>query len=49
MLSWHGARLAEEYPSTFGELLDYARQLSFDELVDYERFRAAFESYASRK
>ena len=43
MLSWNGVRLAEGYPAAFGELLDYARQLSFDEPINYERFRAAFE------
>ena len=43
MLSWNGARLAEEYPSAFGEFLDYARHLGFDEPIDYEHFRADFE------
>ncbi|KIM38474.1 hypothetical protein M413DRAFT_242165 [Hebeloma cylindrosporum] len=49
MLSWDGARLAEGYPSVFGELLDYARQLDFDEPIDYERFRAAFEKLRHAK
>ena len=44
MLSWNGARLGEGYPSTFGELLDYARHLGFDEPIDYERFRTVFEN-----
>ena len=44
MLSWNGARLGEGYPSTFRELLDYARHLGFDEPIDYERFRATFET-----
>jgi len=44
MLSWNGARLADGYPSAFGELLDYARHLGFDEPIDYERFRADFET-----
>jgi hypothetical protein len=43
MLSWNGARLGEGYPSAFGELLDYARHLGFDEPIDYDalpyRFR----------
>jgi casein kinase I family protein HRR25 len=43
MLSWNGTRLAGGYPSVFGELLEYARQLSFDDPIDYERFRAAFD------
>ena len=44
MLSWNGARLCEGYPSAFGELLDYARHLGFDEPIDYERFRTVFEN-----
>ena len=44
MLSWNGARLAEGHPVVFGELLDYARRLAFDEPIDYERFRPAFET-----
>jgi len=44
MLSWNGAQLGDGYPSAFGELLDYARHLGFDELIDYKRFRAVFEN-----
>ena len=36
--------LGEGYPSAFGELLDYARYLGFDEPIDYERFRTVFEN-----
>ena len=43
MLSWNGARLTEGYPSVFGDLLDYARHLGFDEPIDYDRFRADFD------
>ena len=43
MLSWNGVRLAEGCSSAFGELLDYARQLSFDDPIGYESFRGAFE------
>ena len=39
----NGARLVQGYPPAFGELLDYARQLSFDEPIDYERLHVAFE------
>ena len=43
MLSWNGARLAKGHQLVFGELLDYARRLDFDEPIDYNRFRLAFE------
>jgi len=43
MLSWNGTRLGEGYPSGFGELLDYARYMGFDEPIDYERFRVIFK------
>ena len=43
ILSWNVARLSEGYHSAFGELLDYARHLGFDEPIDYERFRTVFE------
>ena len=49
MLSWSGARLGEGHPSVFGELLDYARRLGFDELIDYERFGADFEELCNSK
>ena len=43
MVAWNEARLAEGHPLVFGELLDYALHLGFDEPIDYERFRLAFE------
>ena len=43
MVAWNGARLSVGYPSVFGELLDYARHLGFDEPIDYKRFHLAFE------
>jgi hypothetical protein len=44
MLSWNGVRLVEGHPLVFGELLEYARCLGFDEPIDYDRFRLAFET-----
>ena len=43
LFSWNGARLGEGDPSAFGELLDYARHLGFDEPADYEPFYTDFE------
>ncbi|KAI0060704.1 kinase-like protein, partial [Artomyces pyxidatus] len=41
--AWGGSRLASGHPSAFGELLDYARSLAFDEAIDYHGFRLQFE------
>jgi hypothetical protein len=40
--AWTGSRLAKGHPPVFGQLLDYARGLKFNESLDYGRFRALF-------
>lgn len=41
--AWTGSRLAEGHPPVFGQLLDYARGLKFNDPLDYGRFRTQFE------
>jgi|ERR1700734_1729614 hypothetical protein len=42
--TWTGSRLAEYCPPEFGQLVDYARGLTFTESIDYDRLRAQFSS-----
>ncbi|KAG5638032.1 hypothetical protein H0H81_002233 [Sphagnurus paluster] len=46
-LEWPGSRLAVSYPEEFGQLLDYARKLEFNDMPEYvawqSNFRALFE------
>ncbi|PPR02002.1 hypothetical protein CVT24_011125 [Panaeolus cyanescens] len=44
MENWTGARLAEGHPTIFGELLDYARGLGFNQSIDYDRFIDSFHA-----
>ncbi|KAJ7057211.1 kinase-like domain-containing protein [Mycena amicta] len=37
-----GTTLCGEYPSVFGEFLEYARGMSFEETPDYKKWRARF-------
>ncbi|KAJ6531256.1 kinase-like domain-containing protein [Mycena capillaripes] len=45
--SWTGAELWADIPSVFGNFLDYARGLGFEEEPDYSRWRQAFGALAS--
>ncbi|KAJ7074655.1 kinase-like domain-containing protein [Mycena amicta] len=40
--TWTGTALCGEYPPVFGEFLDYARGMSFEETPDYKKWRARF-------
>ncbi|KAJ7074692.1 kinase-like domain-containing protein [Mycena amicta] len=40
--TWTGTALCGEYPPVFGEFLDYARSMSFEETPDYQKWRARF-------
>jgi hypothetical protein len=46
--SWTGARLGEGFPDAFGQLLDHARALEFDEKPDYARFHSHFDDLLHR-
>lgn len=43
-LAWTGSRLALGLPAEFGQLLDYARGLRFDEQPDYDGWRLKFRT-----
>ena len=49
MLSSNGTRLGEKFPSVFGEFVDYARHLGFNEPIDYKRFRTVFKKLRHSK
>jgi hypothetical protein len=40
---WSGSKLAEGHPPVFGQLLEYARGLTPEEPLDYNRFRTEFD------
>ncbi|KAL6300721.1 kinase-like domain-containing protein [Sparassis latifolia] len=46
--AWPGSRLAEGYPAEFGQLLDHARSLDFNEKPDYSRFQRMFKDLYQR-
>ncbi|ETW77752.1 hypothetical protein HETIRDRAFT_241720, partial [Heterobasidion irregulare TC 32-1] len=45
-MKWPGPRLGEGKPRDFGDLLDYARALAFEDKPDYERLSRGFERLA---
>ncbi|KAG5650031.1 hypothetical protein H0H81_001007 [Sphagnurus paluster] len=47
-LAWPGARLAISYPEEFGQLLDYARSLEFNDTPDYDAWRSNFRALFER-
>ena len=49
MLSSNGTRLGEKFSSVFGEFVDYARHLGFNEPIDYKRFRTVFKKLRHSK
>lgn len=44
---WSGPALCGDYPSVFGEFLEYTRGMQFEEMPDYKRWRARFRSLVS--
>jgi hypothetical protein len=47
-LAWLGSRLAFGFPIEFGQLLDYARSLGFEEQPDYDGWRSNFRRVAEQ-
>ena len=45
-MKWPGSRLGEGKPKDFGDLLDYARVLAFEDKPDYKRLNKDFERLA---
>ena len=45
-MKWPGPRLGEGKPKDFGNLLDYARALAFEDKPDYKRLSKGFERLA---
>ncbi|KAL1757779.1 kinase-like domain-containing protein [Schizophyllum commune] len=44
---WSGATLGNGYPAAFGDFLEYARSLAFDEEPNYMEWRKRFKALAS--
>ncbi|KAG6820065.1 hypothetical protein H0H93_005688 [Arthromyces matolae] len=44
--NWSGARLGRELPPCFGNFLDYARELSYDQIPDYRGWARTFNDLA---
>ncbi|KAL1681146.1 kinase-like domain-containing protein, partial [Schizophyllum commune] len=44
--TWSGPEICADYPSVFGEFIDYTRSLKFEENPDYEGWRTRFLSLA---
>ena len=44
--TWSGPEICADYPSVFGEFIDYTRSLRFEEKPDYEGWRTRFLSLA---
>ncbi|KAI5824702.1 hypothetical protein K523DRAFT_399906, partial [Schizophyllum commune Tattone D] len=44
---WSGATLGNGYPAAFGDFLEYARSLAFDEEPSYMEWRKQFKALAS--
>ena len=45
---WTGAKLGTGFEPEFGDLLDYSRELGFDQIPNYELWKARFSDIALR-